>query len=162
MSDETINLLTKMSIAYLKCNPGIVAQTGKPQDLCHIYGEVVDCVPKTDKRNGEVYYPLHGDFEAQNIVTGAIYRSGVLYLPAGLHEMLSSKFLNKDQKDKPAAIQFGLTILAVPANNPVKYSYEARPLLPPSETDRLATIRKAVQDHTSKLVQIENKSAVKK
>src|SRR5512146_888366 len=86
-----------------------------------------------------------GNFEAVNMHDGTIHRSGVLYLPGGLHEMVTGMLDelkdNKESKfDKPQ-VQFALAIDATPADNPAGYQYVGNSLLPPAKADPLAMLR---------------------
>jgi hypothetical protein len=87
--------------------------------------------------NGDKFEAIVGDFEAHNLETGEVFNSGVLYLPAGLHERVAEPL----KAEGAEAIQFGIEISAFPANNPSGYSYKAKNVVKSETADPLAALR---------------------
>lgn len=102
--------------------------------LCTIKGIASGIKTVEDPVHGRTFFPLVGMFQATNAQTGDVTRSGVLYLPGGIHESYESRVRNLEDGD---TLQFHVEIRAVKADNPAGYSYEAVDLMPPSEVDPL-------------------------
>lgn len=92
------------------------------------------------------YVAVTGNFEAVNLYTGEIYRSGILYLPTGLHDLVVNMLDQvKGDEDRSkfdkAAVEFALQIDAEPADNAAGYQYVGKSLLPPQKADALSHLR---------------------
>lgn len=110
--------------------------------LCVIKG-IADGVKQVeDPVHGKVFFPLTGRFQATNAQTGDVTRSGILYLPSGIHETYEAGVRKLEEGD---SLQFVLELRAVKADNPAGYSYEAVDLMPPSEVDPLDQIGKQLE-----------------
>lgn len=139
------NVISKMSVKALGCNPRAVAAKPEgdntPVRLCQIYG-TADGI-KTGESAAGVWTCLTGNFEGRNIDTGAIFKSGKLFLPGGIQEIVENGLKGTEGKED-AVVQFALEIRAVKASNPIGYSYQAVPLVQPAAADPLQMLRDAV------------------
>lgn len=138
-------ILTKMSIGTMGAPGKKLLGHGddvKSLHVARIYGVASGIKAKEDKNTGTVHIAIIGDFEGVNVETGEIYRSAVLYLPAGIHEMLEAPL----RANPNSSIEFALDIAAVRATNVAGYSYAAKPLVKPAENDKLAALRGALGD----------------
>lgn len=143
MSEKTVEVsyVSKMSVKTLKCDPRLEKGVEK-QVLCRIYGLATGTKVKEDKVTGQIWTPLVGEFEGVNIEDGSIYRSGVLYLPNGIHEVIESAVTKlKDPENAGVSVQFALEISSVKANNKIGYSYEAKNLVKADVADPLEQLR---------------------
>lgn len=133
-----VSLISKMSLKTLKTSPAKHAsESGTP--IAVIFGMASGIKEVVDKVRGDVYHALTGEFEAQNIETGERFRSGVLYLPAGIHEMIEAPV--KKLESESDYVAFALQMLAVKSSNPAGYSYQARNLMPSKQVDPLEELR---------------------
>lgn len=106
--------------------------------MCRIYGSVSDI--KTKKLpNDDIGQALVGSFEGQNAATGEIKRSGVLYLPAGIQDVLVAAVKAQGETDQP--IQFGLDLYIRHAGNPAGYEWDCKKVLKEAAIDPLETMR---------------------
>lgn len=140
---ETV-ILPKLVVKSLG-NPRVAAsfsdddkKAGKRHLLGTIMGTASRIKNKVDAK-GEVFEAIVGDFEGTK-ADGNVVKSGLLYLPSGIHEMLADPLKEDDAKP----IDFAMRIFTVPADNPIGYSYLVEPVLPPSAADPLAHIREAM------------------
>lgn len=143
------NIITKMTVKGVGANPAKAKADNQKTPLCRIYGTASGVVHKVDNR-GEPITGITGNFEGVNLETGEVYKSGVLYLPGGIHEMLLNAVDQgeDDDKGKPVynSVNFAFDISAVPATNPIGYSYEASQLIEATTADPMAEIRGALPD----------------
>src|SRR5690606_33315883 len=103
--------------------------------------------------DGDPTTGLTGQFEGTNLETGEIYQSGVCYLPSGILELVAASLvadaaLDKANRTNPT-VRFAFLISAVPAKNPIGYSYSIEQLVEPEQDDPLADMRKALIGHKS-------------
>jgi len=151
-----MKILTKMSLATLGANPSRVKEMkdGKPVhssiDLVRIYGVASSLVFKTDPKTGDIQVAVAGNFEAVNLENRETYRAGILWLPGGIQELLinSVDTGQVDGNGKPIYqdVKFGFTIAAVPASNPIGYSYTAEQLIDAQQNDPLAELRASLPE----------------
>lgn len=143
--DQGPTILTKMSIGTMGA-PGkkLLGQSDDVKSLhvARIYGLAQGLKTKENKNTGDVYVSIIGSFEGINVETGEVFQSAVLYLPAGIHEMLEAPLRVKDAKP----IEFALDIAAVRATNAAGYSYAAKPVIKPQQNDALSALRNALSD----------------
>lgn len=131
-----MNIISKISVKTIGCNPSAAKSEGKDVQLAKVYGVARGTINKVDQR-GDPVVGLTGEFEAVNLGTGEVFRSGVLYLPSGIHEMVANSVKEGDT-------EFALGIVASPASNPIGYSYKAVPLLEPAANDPMAALRNKI------------------
>jgi len=125
-------------------NAGVSAKRihGLPENqralkLAIIFGEASGIKQVDDPTHGTTHEAIVGRFQANNAETGEMTRSGMLYLPKGIHETITSAVKNAEEGE---LVRFALEVRAVRADNPAGYSYEAVPLLKPSEHDPLGEL----------------------
>jgi len=142
---DAVTIISKMSIKTLRCNPRAAAvgegQPHKKLAIARIYGKASGTKTQEDKVKGEVHTAIVGNFEGVNLETGEVFRSGKLYLPKGVHEMVESAAKKLEAEGEGDSVQFALEIYAVSATNPIGYSYEAKPLVKAAVADDLETLR---------------------
>ena len=149
-------LLTKLTLKGMGCKPDMVKaqeDATKPLLLARIYG-IARSLKHKESKEGVVHVAIIGEFEGVNTSTGEVYNAGVLYLPAGIHELLEAPLSKEDAE----AIEFGFDIYSVTASNPIGYSYQAKPLIKPRENDALSALRNMANE-TVKLPAPTSKAA---
>jgi hypothetical protein len=147
MNDKTetaaeTSIVSKLTPAVMKFNPGRAKVDDKKVLLGRVYG-IASGVKQVKAGNGDVHFALTGDFRGVNSDTGINYRSGVLYLPAGIHDMLQAAVdggLDENGKPIYRDVKFGIDLFAAPAKNPIGYSYEATSVIKAVEADPLAEL----------------------
>lgn len=106
-----------------------------------IFGIASECKRKdvTDPQNGAVttYWPIIGQFVGVQ-PDGTQVRSGVLYLPGGIHESYKAALDNIEEGD---TLRFALELRTVKSTNAAGYTYEAEDLMPPKVVDLLEQFR---------------------
>lgn len=121
-----------------------IKEQGRPDPMtsCIIRGEASGVAKKGKNQNGEDSWCLTGQFEGVHAETGEIYYSGQLFLPSGIHEMLTAPFLDADEDAPvPSPIIFSYQIDVIRANNKSGYSLVVKSLLPVQRPNRLQQIR---------------------
>lgn len=138
--ENDVRVIGKITMRTIKVQPSKHANE-KGASIAKVYGQAFETKEVIDKVRGDVFVALVGNFEAVNEESGEVFRSGVLYLPAGIHDMLTSAVSKKGESEY---VQFALDIRAVKASNPAGYSYEARSLTPASTVDPLDQLRNGI------------------
>lgn len=141
-SVPSISMVGKITTKTAGRNPKALLalpETITEMPLCTIYG-IANGV-KEKEFNGKMFYPLIGLFEAHHAETGAITRSGVLYLPEGIHENYEQA-ARKLEDD--AEVRFAIELVAFRASNPQGYSYRAKDLAPVVVDDPLTAFTKSI------------------
>lgn len=91
---------------------------------------------------------LAGDFEAVNVLTGEVFKSGKCYLPSIAEGPITEMLFQAQEKDPKASVKFALDITVSYFENPknpkgTKYTWGVTSLFDtPEECDPLADIRK--------------------
>jgi hypothetical protein len=134
--------VSKLTVATIHCNPAKVVKAGEATPIAHIFGKASAIKIVSDKLTGQAYEALQGQFEAHNLETGEVFNSGVLYLPAGIHDVVLSQV--KGLQNETDSIGFAMELCVVVASNPRGYSYEARDVMPPKLEDDLSEYRTLV------------------
>lgn len=146
MAETTVDdsIIGKITMSSIGTKPGLVAALPDGQNelpLARIYGKLNNVRVQVDKDKGVSYTFFVGSFEAINMQDGEVYRSGKLFLPKGISELVEAAV----QKNPDAAIAFAFEVRAIKANNPAKYSYKVLALKSPEAEDELKEIRALVQ-----------------
>jgi hypothetical protein len=146
--------ISKLNIKAMGCNPGARPEDGSPLVLGTIYGRATSLKTGEDKRSGNMWSALQGSFEGVNAATGDIYKSGLLFLPGGIHEIIENA-VNALEKDKPGVgVDFALEIHSVkPRSGSHTYSYQAVNLYKPTATDELEGLRQGLHARAQKLLE---------
>jgi hypothetical protein len=140
--DESI--IGKITMSAIGTKPGLVVTLPEGQNelaLARIYGKLNEVRYQADKDKGVTYTYFVGSFEAINMQDGEVYRSGKLFLPKGISELVEAAV----NKNPNAAIGFAFEVRSIKANNPAKYSYKVLALKNPEAEDELKEIRNLVQ-----------------
>lgn len=140
----TKKMLTKLTLKGIGCNPSKAKAENKEITLARIYGVAGGVITK-EGVNGFVS-GVTGTFEAIRADDpDTRYQSGVLYLPVGIIDMLIDAVdtgeVDKNNRPIYGSVKFALELSAMPATNPIGYSYSATPLFDAEENDPLAEIR---------------------
>lgn len=139
--------ISKLTIATLGCNPSMVKTLPVGQNklpVARLYGKVSDVKYQDDKAKGVIHTFFAGTFEGINLQDGNVQRSGKLFLPKGISEVVEAAVKNAQAKDDKSSIAFAFEIRAVKATNPIGYSYEAVAIKNPEAEDELAEMRALV------------------
>src|SRR5690348_2896560 len=147
--DDEVGFVGKLSCKTLGCNPAMVKtlpQTETKLAIARIYGTCTGVGVQEDKEQGKAWTFLKGNFEGINMQDGTTLRSGKLYLPEGVSQLVEQTITEIQQRDGvKAVINFAFEIRAVKANNRAGYSYEAAQLVKPEQDDPLEALRKLVK-----------------
>lgn len=159
-------LLTKLSLSMMNCQPELSKTQHKDILQAIVFGELVGLtgakeLPNAKTEDEKYTYGLVGRIEGVNVLTGEMFKAGVLYLPGGFHDM----FLSEMEAQLAAAgegghvtIAFALEFYSTPSNNPRGYSWKARNKMPMEKRDPLARLRqRALAGATIK--QIEHRAS---
>jgi hypothetical protein len=140
------SIVSKLSLGTMGIKGAAIL--GQPEavknlKVATIYGKVGGFKKVEDKLTGNVHFPVTGNFVGINHINeNKEFASGLLYLPAGIHDQLLDAA--KKLLDESDAIDFALEISAVRAGNAAGYSYEARPLVKPRGVDPLESLRASI------------------
>ncbi len=144
------SIISKLTMATIGCNPSAVKtlpdselQNGE-LPLARIYGKLTDVRYQDDKAKGQIYTYFVGSFEAINMQTGEVLRSGKLFLPKGISELVEDSTKKARAVDEKASIAFAFEVRSIKANNPIGYSYKVLSLKSPEAEDELKAIRDLV------------------
>jgi hypothetical protein len=152
MADTQVeeSIIAKITMATIGCNPSAVKtlpdaelQNGE-LPLARIYGKLSDVRYQDDKAKGQIYTYFVGNFEAINMQTGEVLKSGKLFLPKGISEMVEDSTKKARAIDSNASIAFAFEVRSIKAQNPIGYSYKVLSLKPPEAEDELKGIRDLV------------------
>lgn len=159
MADEQVThveeaIIGKITMANIKTDPSAVKKMdgdGAECPLARIYGTLDDVREQFDKNAGVSYTYFAGSFEAINMQDGDVYKSGKLFLPKGISELVEStiqqikKDLPADKKTDSVALDFAFEVRSIKAKNPAGYTYKVYPLVSPERSDRLKQLRDKVR-----------------
>lgn len=155
--------LTKLSLSMMGCEPerslkrkrkvtiGGVEQEVEVGEEIHqatMFGYITGLtgpkeLPNAKPGQDAITFGLVGMIEGLNVISGEMFKAGVLYLPAGFHDM----FLAEMEMSLKAAgagnvqIAFALEFWSIPADNPRGYSWKAKNKMPIEKADPLARLR---------------------
>lgn len=135
--------VSKLTVSRLGNPKKVVAMDGEKAQhhVCDVYG-IVRGVKTKQLPNGDASLALIGDFEGTNAETNQTLSSGVLYLPSGIQDSLTSAYTA--QGENPSPIRFAIALYTKKASNPAGYEYFAKKLSEPSANDPLAELRQVV------------------
>lgn len=145
--------VSKLTIKTLGCNPSMVKALAKDQgtklSLCRMYGKATAVAYQEDKDNGKMYTFFKGTFEGINLQDGVVLRSGKMFLPEGISNVVETAIKSAQENDPKASVSFAFEIRSVQATNPIGYSYEAVAIQKPEAEDELAAMRKTIAGFTA-------------
>lgn len=97
----------------------------------------------TDKMRD--WQALLGNFEATNLQTGEVFRSGVCFLPSYVADIVAGQLIGDTQ-----SVKFAFDVYAVFDENSItSYQYQAMPLMAVSEDDPLKQLSGSLQPPAS-------------
>lgn len=152
MAEEKMAVyINKMSVKALGARPNAVVAEGAPSPypLVRIFGRA-NGIKTGEDTTGNVWTALTGSFEGINLQNGESFRSGKLFLPGGIQEVVESAVqeiaaaAKAGKQTDDLSIVFGLEIASVRATNPIGYSYQAMNLIKTEKSDELSELRKAI------------------
>lgn len=130
LEEKTVD---KLSTGKVGATPERAKIAKEPVDVMLIFGEVAGVQTGEDKRNGQEWTALKGDFYGvKTDEPSVVYSAGLLFLPAGQAKLETAVMTGElDSKDRPifGRIEFAVMLVAVPANNARGYSWELRSLV---------------------------------
>lgn len=142
-----VTVLPKITVKDCGGNPkAVLAQpegSKEREPLIRVYGIARGTKQKKlTNPNGDVntYDMIVGDFRAVNMKSGERFQSGVLYLPEGIHEMISSPLDAAKSANEQAEVTFGLDLFSERRTNVAGYGYGATILGEPQESDAVARL----------------------
>lgn len=145
--------ISKLTIKTLGCNPSMVKTLKKEQGvklaIARMYGKASAVKYQEDKENGKMYTYFAGTFEGVNLQDGTVLRSGKMFLPEGISNVVETAIKAAQEKDDKASVSFAFEIRSVQATNPIGYSYEAAAIQKPEAEDELAAMRKQIVGFTA-------------
>lgn len=152
------NYVSKLTTKVLGCKPDMVKTLPDGQNklaIARLYGKALAVKIQINKDvPGEDWTYFAGTFEGINLQDGTVLRSGKLFLPKGVSEVVEQEINRATKTDPNAEVAFAFEIRAVKATNKAGYSYEAAALKSPAAEDALAEMRKtiaALPTHEQKL-----------
>jgi hypothetical protein len=86
------------------------------------------------------YLRLKGSFEATNILTGEVARSGTCILPEVASDALEAVLMDDDIK----TVNFGFDIGVKPSDIPIGYEFTATPLIESNDMDPLQQLSNSI------------------
>jgi hypothetical protein len=139
--------ISKLTLKGMGCNPSKVVglPAGEKWNLARIFGTIQN-VKVTESKTiaGNLEVAFQGNFEGINLESGEVFRSGRLYLPKGISELMEQNLAKYQAQDTNASVSFAFEIRSVKAATPIGYSYEAQAIQSAQKVDELAELRKAV------------------
>lgn len=150
MSQSTI--LPKITAKDVGAKPEMILgqdDAVKRWPLMRVYGVArrIKVKSLTNPNTGEVthYEALNGDFRAVNAQTGERFQSGVLYLPEGIHDLISDPLKSAQNANETAEVVFAMDLFSERRSNLSKYGYGATVLGEPTVPDAIAQLEKAIE-----------------
>lgn len=140
----TPTIISKLSVKTVGTDPKEAIKQGKAVPLARFWGIAESTKFVVNRQTGDTNTAIIGTFRGMNLATGEVFESGVLYLPAGIHDQLSGPLLRQKESPDAQPIRFGVEVSATPASNPVGYTYTAKPLMRPQGVDPLAEMEAEV------------------
>lgn len=139
----TESIISKITMASIGCKPSAVSLLPDGENelpIARLYGTLDKVGHQDDKNTGTPFTFFVGNFEAINMQTGEVFKSGKMFLPKGISELVESEVT----KNPGADIAFAFEVRSIKANNPIKYSYKVLPLVSPTVADPLKILRDKV------------------
>ena len=135
-------IVSKLTVKTVGTRPQKAAETMARHMLMRVYGVASDLKisRNVNERTGEKDIALKGDFRAVNLETGERYSSGILYLPAGIHDLIQAPLDEAKKNNETAEVTFAMDVFSQTSTSPSGYSYGATILGEPAENDAIARI----------------------
>ena len=114
--------------------------------VLNVYGFLSDM--EAGESTFGTYTKFKGEIEGANLLTGELFRSGVLILPSIAETPLVNEMSSIDKGEK---LKFALEIGVqenVSKKGGTRFKYAVKPLIEMSQDDELSKMRLALPDHT--------------
>lgn len=131
-----VNLIKKISVKSICGKTG--PPKGKPKSLMDVYG-IASGVKKGESQYGQ-WFGFIGSFQATNLETGEVFRSGQCFLP----NVAGYTLLPAVQAEGVKSVEFGFRIGIIDSDVPTGFEYIAESLLKMSENDPLELMMKHI------------------
>lgn len=140
----TAQIVNKISLKTIKAQPkphsfvegkGDDAKILPPRQLATIYGVASGYTIKQTAYGDS--FQFNGSFEAVNIETGEVFKSGRVFVPGPLTSLFVGALDTADGKP----IEFALEIIGKHADNDYGYGFDVKPLIELREADNLSKLR---------------------
>jgi len=146
-----IKMVAKITAKELGNPKKVLAMDGEDAKfvLGTLYGIATECRRKDIVDAGgatSTFWPLIGQFVGV-LPSGDQVRSGVLYLPTGIHESYKTAVENLEDGE---TLRFALKLQTVKASSAAGYSYQAVDLMPPKVVDLLSEFKLAAESESTK------------
>jgi hypothetical protein len=123
------NQLGKITVSSIRGKPERAKTEEKEVYIGRFYGKAFETFEKImdeGKPTQQKFTGIAGPAEAINGMTGEIYQSGILYLPAGIHDYLVEQVKNIPPDEPDTCIIYAFDLFSYPAKNLSGYSYISR------------------------------------
>lgn len=131
------DLVSKISVKKVMGAKPRAPEPGKSEMLMQVIGVATGTKVKDTDFGQSI--ALLGSFQATNLKTGKVYRSGVCYLPNLALDLIAPQLSDKDTK----AVEFAFNIGVVyDEGSATSYVYFAEPVIAPGENDPLEMLTK--------------------
>lgn len=128
-----VSILTKMTVATMGCNPGEAKSKNEKIAVARVTGTASGIKASVGK-DGDPTTGVTGEFYGVALQNNKFFQSGVLYLPSGIIDLLIAAVVGDGELDAAKRpiynnVEFAFELFAVPAKNPIGYSYEAKSMI---------------------------------
>jgi len=133
-------LLKKLSFKTVvgKVNRRELPEDGSPMLVMRVIGVANKLV--TGNSDYGTFAGFLGNFEATNVASGEVFRSGKMFLPTVCSSLLEAAIA----ANNGANVEFGFDIGVKEADNSVGYEYTATPIIEASETDPVSLLKSRI------------------
>lgn len=132
-------LFKKLSVKTV-CGKPKAPESNEPKYLMEVFGVAMGV--KRGESNFGPWYAFTGTFQAVNMETGKVARSGVLFLPSIAGDLL----LPAVSSEKNQGVEFAFRIgVKRDESSTIGYTYIAEPLMPVSENDPIELLSRKMQ-----------------
>lgn len=134
------DLLKKLSFKTVvgKVNRRELPENGESMLVMRVIGVANKTV--TGNSDFGAFVGFLGNFEATNVATGEVFRSGQMFLPNVCSNLLEAAVA----ANGGANVEFGFDIGVKEADNAIGYEYTAAPIIEASETDPVALLKSRI------------------
>lgn len=144
------NIVSKITMKKIGAQPASGSiEKGRAVRCAQVYGHAKKC--ETRRSNFDQDYTVFmGNFEAVNLATGEVFRSGNLILPAVFQNLLQPAVTSANGADVAFSVELGARHSE---KGSVGYEWTATPLVESSERDALADLREATKEASAALLE---------
>lgn len=152
------SVIGKITMATIGCKPRKVEEIDGDKAECplaRIYGQMHSVKYQNDTRKAtetgavQTFTYFTGSFEAVNMQNGEVFRSGKLFLPKGISELVEAGRANAQAAAEKRggtveSVEFAFEIRSIKDKNPQGYTYKVYILKNTEPVDELKAIRQLV------------------